>query len=78
VKSKQDKLRELLNVVLSTTPDEIDCDELLARIATCLESLGPNDEIPAEFAAVSQHLEICSECREEYQALVEILRSRPR
>lgn len=74
--TKQNKLRELLDVVLSTAPEEIDCDEFLARISACLESLGPYDEIPAELGPVSQHLEICLECREEYDALLEIFRSR--
>jgi hypothetical protein len=76
VKTDRQKLRELLDVVLATAPEEIDCDEFLARVSTCLEALGPGDEIPGQFDAVAQHLTICGECREEYQTLLEIFRQR--
>lgn len=71
-----EKLRDLLRLVLSTEANEIDCDDFLTRVAACLESLGPHDGIPPEFHAVAQHLDVCGECREEYEALLEIFRAR--
>ena len=63
-------MEELLRVLLATEPTEIDCDEFLARVGAYLEALGPDDSPPAELRAVSQHLAVCAECREEFDALV--------
>lgn len=65
-----EEIRALLRVVLATDPVEIDCDEILARIAAFLEARGPKGSLPAELALVSQHLAVCAECREEFDALL--------
>lgn len=64
------QLNALLRLVSATEVDEIDCDEFLKRAATLLESLVPGQEPPDELAIVSQHLSVCPECREEFDALV--------
>ena len=69
---KRHQLTELLRVVIATVPDEIDCDAFLDRVATYLEALGPDGKIPPELQAVSQHLEVCSECKEEFDALLKL------
>lgn len=67
-----EQLRALLELVLDTEPEEIDCDDFLHRVAAVFEQAGSND--PAgrqmELQAVSQHLAVCPECREEYDALI--------
>jgi len=68
------QLTELLRIVRATAPDEIDCDALLDRVATYLEALGPDGEIPPDLQAVAQHLEVCSECKEEFDALLRLHR----
>jgi hypothetical protein len=70
MKLTHEEMRELLRVVLATDPVEIDCDVFLARVAAFLESLDPDDTMPAELKAVSQHLAVCAECREEFDALL--------
>ncbi len=67
----REQLRELLRVLAATEPQEIDCEELLARVGAYLEGVKPAGEPPAELRQVAQHLEICSECREEFDALVD-------
>ena len=76
MKPTQAQLRELLRVVAATEPQEIDCEEFLARVGAYLEEAKPTGEPPAELLQVAQHLEICSECREQFDALVE-LHTRP-
>ena len=66
------KLLELLQIVSSTEPDELDCDEVLHRVGALLESLEAGTEPPRELAAVAQHLEVCGECREEFEALMRV------
>jgi hypothetical protein len=71
---KRRHLTELLRIVMATAPDEIDCDAFLDRVATYLEALGPDGEIPPDLQVVSQHLEVCSECKEEFDALLKLHR----
>ncbi len=70
MKSRREQLRDLLRTVAATEPQEIDCEELLARVAAYLESRAPGGELPPELELVAQHLEVCPDCREEYEALV--------
>ncbi len=64
------QLRELLRIVAATKPQEINCEELLARVGTYLESSEQGCELSPELEEVAQHLEVCPECREEYEALL--------
>ncbi len=72
----REQLRELLRLVAATEPEEINCEEFLARVGAYLEGLELESKPPPEFGQVSQHLEICTECREEFDALVD-LHTRP-
>ncbi len=72
MKPTREQLRELLRVVAATEPQEIDCEEFLARVGAYLEGMKPTGEPPAELRQVAQHLEICSECREEFDVLVDV------
>ena len=74
MKPKRDQLRELLRIVAATEPIEIDCQEFLAQVGGLLEGLKIAGELPPEIRQVSQHLEVCAECREEFDALVELHR----
>ncbi len=72
MKPTHEQLLELLRVVAATAPREIDCEEFLARVGPFLEGLERGSELPPELRPISQHLEICSECREEFEALVQL------
>lgn len=66
------QLLELLRLVSSTEPEELDCDQLLHRVGALLESLEEGEQPPPELAKVAQHLEVCGECREEFEALMRV------
>jgi len=70
MRSKRDRLRELLRLVQVTEPHELDCDAFLARVATLLEVVAAEKELPAELRPVAQHLSVCPECKEEFDALL--------
>ncbi len=70
MKPNREQLRDLLRTVAATEPREITCEELLTRVGAYLESKAPGSELPPELELVAQHLEVCQECREEYEALV--------
>ncbi len=70
MKPTREQLRELLRVVAATRPQEIDCEEFLARVATYLPAFEAGQALPPELEVVAQHLEVCPECSEEFDALV--------
>jgi hypothetical protein len=70
-----DALRQLVREVITTSADEIGCQE-------CLDHMGRYAEMtmwggaPAEtMPAVHDHLEHCTDCRTEFQALLDALQS---
>ncbi len=70
MKPTHEQLRELLRVVAATRPQEIDCEQFLTRVAAYLEALEREQALPPELDTVAQHLEVCPECSEEFDALV--------
>ncbi len=69
MKPTTEQLRELLRVVAATRAQEIDCEQFLTRVAAYLETIGDQALLP-ELDVVAQHLEVCPECSEEFDALV--------
>lgn len=68
-------LKRMIRMVINTSPDEIGCDECfdeLHRFAE-MELAGKTPE--KAMPLVKDHLERCGNCREEYEALLEALRS---
>ena len=72
MKPKRMQLADLLRVVSATEPEELDCDQVLESVGALLESLEEGEEPPEELAKVSQHLRVCPECREEFDALMRV------
>lgn len=69
----QDELSKLLHLLAHTRPQELDCTEVLHRVAGAVEALACGSELRPELEAVMQHLAVCDECREEADALRRIL-----
>lgn len=65
-----ERLEALLELVASTEDEEIDCDEFLGQASELLEAMADEGEIPPDLASASQHLTVCPECREEFEALI--------
>lgn len=69
------RLVELLKLLRGTEAGEITCDELLDRVSRYAEAVAWNQPLPSESERIQQHLVICSECREEFDALVKVLQA---
>ncbi len=72
--SKQE-IDDLLRMIRLTCDHEIDCECCLSRVAEYAEQELAGKSIPAALEAVERHLALCSECCEEYQALLQALRA---
>jgi hypothetical protein len=70
MQSTRNRLRELLRAVQATEPDELDCDEFLARAAPLLDAIAADRALSRELRPVAQHLRVCPECKEEFEMLL--------
>lgn len=65
----------LLNLIGSTRDQEIDCENCLAMVAEFAEFQLAGRPLREGLEAVEHHLQICTDCREEYEALQRALES---
>jgi hypothetical protein len=59
----------LVTMVMSTDPDEIDCDEFFVQMDRFVELDLAGEDVAALMPLVQGHAERCRDCREEYEAL---------
>lgn len=71
--SKQ-QIDRLLELIALTNDRELNCGECLALVSEFAEQQLAGRSVSAGLKAVEQHLSICDECREEYEALQKTLR----
>lgn len=69
------EIAQLVKLIGQTEDYELNCEQCLALVAEFAESQLSGKSVPAGLQAVEQHLAICSECREEYEALRQTLDS---
>lgn len=70
--SKQE-IERLLQLVRLTNDRELTCDECLALVAEFAEQQLAGKSVTAGLKAIEQHLSVCGECQEEYEALQQTL-----
>ena len=72
--NSNEKLDLLLDLVVDTAPEEIDCEEVMHRLAAFVEAKAQDSGSEApKFAVLKQHLKVCHECVEELELLEKIL-----
>lgn len=69
------QLTELLKLISLTKEQEIDCQECLSQVAEYAETELAGKPLSKALEAVKLHLAICTECREEYELLRQVLQS---
>jgi len=67
------ELKGLLRLVGLTSDNEINCEQCLALVAEFAEHELAGKSVSESLKMVEQHLSVCSECREEYEALQRVL-----
>ena len=65
----------IVKMLRLTTDREFDCRECLQHVSEFAECRLANQPVGEVIAKVEQHLALCPECREEYEALIRILRA---
>jgi hypothetical protein len=62
-----------LRVLESVREEDLPCDEVYARIDEYVEREVDNKDAAQLMPLVREHLNLCSDCCEEYEALLDIL-----
>ncbi len=71
----RDQLSNLVRVIITTRPDEIGCDECLEQVDRFVEMKLAGLDAAEAMPLVHDHLEKCTDCREEFEALLRALRA---
>jgi len=69
----KEKFQQMLKAIEQTRQDELSCDEVAALIAQFSEIVQDRGEADNLMPLIQHHLEMCSDCREEFEALLRIL-----
>ena len=71
----EDMMRKLIEQIALTQERELDCGEVFAVLDQYAEAIIAGGDVQEQFALVIQHLEICPDCLEEYEALLTVLQT---
>lgn len=73
MKIEQSTLVKLINAISMTKDIEIGCEECFQQMDVYVEMLRAGKEPKEVMPLVQDHLNVCSCCSEEFQALIEAL-----
>jgi hypothetical protein len=68
-------LKQMVLHILSTRPDEIGCDACLEQLDHFVDMTLAGKNASQAMPLVQDHLERCTDCREEFEALLAALRA---
>ena len=73
---RAEQLKALLEMVGKTQEEELSCDQIHRFLDQFAELSSGGKEANQVLPRVADHLAVCTECHEEYEALMRILQSR--
>lgn len=72
---EQIPIKQMVQMVAATRPDEIGCDECFEQLDRFAEEVLAGKNAAEAMPLVQDHLDRCGDCREEFGALLAALRS---
>lgn len=73
--ASSEALEKMLRGLEQTRDVEVTCDEVLAVLDQVAEAALRGEEVARLMPLIQHHLETCSDCREELEGLLRILRA---
>jgi hypothetical protein len=70
-----DTLKQMVQGIITTRPDEIGCDECFKQLDYFAEEVLAGKNAAEALPLVQDHLDRCDDCREEFEALLAALRA---
>jgi len=68
---------KILEMLENTQETEFTCDDVFAVLDQCAELAARGENVKSLMPLVQQHLDMCPDCREEYEALQRVLLNSP-
>jgi hypothetical protein len=68
-------LKQMVRAVMDTRPDEISCGECFDELDRFVEMTLAGKNAAEAMPLVEDHLRRCRDCREEFEALLSVLRA---
>lgn len=69
MKLSNKQIQSLLRMLSLTQDVEVNCDSCLNKMAEFAENSLTGKSVPEGLESIDDHLEICGECRDEFEAL---------
>jgi len=69
--------RRLVDIIARTQPEECTCEEAYALMDQFAEALERGDDVNRLMPLVRRHLEVCTDCMEEFEALLRVVQAPP-
>ena len=66
----QNQINSLMDMVITTEPDQTDCDGCLGQLAEFADIHLSTKEVPEAMKVIQRHLEQCLCCKDEFNALL--------
>ena len=76
-KFSPEALRKMMKQLEHTQDVELTCDEVLALLDQFTEAYLRGEDVARLLPLVQHHLDMCGDCREEFEALLRILQATP-
>lgn len=68
--------QKVLGMLARTADKELTCDEVFALLDQFAEMAARGEDVAALMPMVKQHLDMCKDCREEYESLLNVISQR--
>jgi hypothetical protein len=75
MKVEPTQVKRMVRAILTTHEDEIGCDDCFEEIDRFVEMTLAGKDAAEAMPLVADHLQRCRDCREEYEALLRVLRA---
>ena len=75
MKVEPSKVKQMMRAILATHPDESGGDTCFSKVDRFVEMALAGRDAAEALPLVADHLQRCSDCREEYEALLVALRN---
>ena len=70
-----DKLKTMVRGVARTQETESSCDDVYQLLDEFTEAVAQGKDVAKLMPLVQQHIEMCPDCREEFEALLRVVRA---
>lgn len=65
--------QKILGMLEKTQAEELSCDDVYALLDQFTEMAARGEDVASLMPMVKQHLDMCTDCREEYEALLNVI-----